>query len=483
MNNKCSECFHPFNSQNELEEHERIHSEEIPFKCGKCDKRFAMASDLKTHERTHAGKEEKNATTENKILLSCVECDENFEKFNDLRNHKKKHESKNHENKLKCSSCSKEVKKKKHVKAQNSEKPFNCADCENKYTRNLKIASLNIRGNLSSEKDLLLKHLIHDGDYDVFNICETEIKDFDESRPYSVEGYRTFFPIQRPGTTTKHLLCLVKENLEAVQRTDLMSELLSTVWIELKGPSQKVLVCGIYIEFNDLSGKGQMSEKEQIERWEIFRKQVDKASKEGLILAIGDQNIDVERLEEPSYYLYNLGKEYQNLIAENGLETIHYGITRRLNQDTKSAIDHAFCNKPISVQNWSKKLIDPTISDHDLIDVELDVSVPKKLQNGYTTFRDYRKVRANPDFFITQLNKIDWNVMKNMDKIDDMEAFFTEEVTKCLDVCAEWKTKKLRSKKYRLPEAHIELQSPASEFHLLSHLAHGTFLPSGPLIS
>ena len=63
---------------------------------------------------------------------------------------------------------------------------------------------------------------------------------------------------------TKRLLCFVNERIEVVLRTDLMSNLMSTIWLELKGSNKKgsnkkVLICAIYREFNDLTGEGQMS--------------------------------------------------------------------------------------------------------------------------------------------------------------------------------------------------------------------------------
>ena len=60
-----------------------------------------------------------------------------------------------------------------------------------------------------------------------------------------------------------------------------MSNLVSTVWLEIKGSNKKVLICAIYREFNDLTGEGQMSIDKQIERWKIFHSQVEQAKKEG----------------------------------------------------------------------------------------------------------------------------------------------------------------------------------------------------------
>ena len=82
-----------------------------------------------------------------------------------------------------------------------------------------------------------------------------------------------------------------------------MSDQLSNVWLEIDGKNQKILVCTMYREFNSLTGKGQMTQKEQIDRIKILQIQVEKASKEGLILLIEDLNIDLVKWEKPQYYL------------------------------------------------------------------------------------------------------------------------------------------------------------------------------------
>ena len=80
-----------------------------------------------------------------------------------------------------------------------------------------------------------------------------------------------------------------------------MSSLLSNVWIQAKSKNQKILICLIYREFNDLTGKGQMSVDLQLERLKIFSLQIEQASKEGLVLIMGDMNIDVTKYGDPSY--------------------------------------------------------------------------------------------------------------------------------------------------------------------------------------
>jgi len=171
----------------------------------------------------------------------------------------------------------------------------------------LRISSLNIRRGLYSKEENLF-HLIQEQSCDICSFSEVDIVDFDEKKPFSMEGFKTFFPLKRTGTNTKRLICLVKIGIEAKQRDDLMSEHLSNVWIEIEGINQKVLICAIYREFNDLTSSGQMNPEQQVEKLEILHTQIEKASKEGLILIIGDMNIDLEKWEDLNYYQKNKQK-------------------------------------------------------------------------------------------------------------------------------------------------------------------------------
>ena len=85
----------------------------------------------------------------------------------------------------------------------------------------LRISSLNIRRGLyKKEEELFL--IMQDQNCDICSFSEVDIEDFDEKKPFSFEGYKTFFPLKRTGTNTKRLICLVKVDIEAKQRDDLM---------------------------------------------------------------------------------------------------------------------------------------------------------------------------------------------------------------------------------------------------------------------
>ena len=152
-----------------------------------------------------------------------------------------------------------------------------------------------------------------------------------------------------------------------------------------------------------------MTIEQQLESLKLLFSQIERAEKEGLILTIGDMNIDLNKMEEPTYYLKKLAMEYQLMIGECGLEILDFGYTwSRTYQNgniLKSGVDHALTNKPESINNHCMKLID--YSDHNMICVDLNVRIPKSKEN-YITARDFRKLRSNPQFILNKLANIKW---------------------------------------------------------------------------
>ena len=108
----------------------------------------------------------------------------------------------------------------------------------------MKISSLNIGRGLFKKEELLMNTLSEQS-CDICSICEVDIEDFDETKPFTIKGYRTYFPLKRVGSNRNRLLCFVKTSIEVNQRNDLMSNMLSNVWLEIKGKNRKILVCVI----------------------------------------------------------------------------------------------------------------------------------------------------------------------------------------------------------------------------------------------
>ena len=189
------------------------------------------------------------------------------------------------------------------VKCNQSSHKFKCIICDD-HVKNvhekgcLLVTSLNICRGLFNKEELL-SNTINELNCGICNVCEVDIEDFDEQKPFTIIGYNTYFPIQRLGTSKTCLLCFVKDSIEVKMREDLMPSMVANVWLEIQGKNQKMLICLMYQESNDLTSK--LSIENQIERLKIFSLQIEEATKEGMVLAIGDMNIDLEKLEDSKY--------------------------------------------------------------------------------------------------------------------------------------------------------------------------------------
>ena len=114
------------------------------------------------------------------------------------------------------------------------------------------------------------------------------------------------------------MLCLVNEEVDVIERKDLMSSDISTVWLEHKPEGgHKSLVCLAYREFNPCTGdteKDKTNVNEQIIRLEELKNQIEKASQEcEHIYIMGDMNICVNKWNEKDYYLKKVAEEYQTI--------------------------------------------------------------------------------------------------------------------------------------------------------------------------
>ena len=332
---------------------------------------------------------------------------------------------------------------------------------ESDSAKSIRVASLNInRGLIKKENEL--KYTIQENNIDIIGVSEVDLMDFDEKKPFKIEGFNTFFPLKRPGSNKKRLLCFVKDNLDITQRSDLMSNTISSVWLELKTKSQKILICTIYREWDNLDGNGPLDTGQHTENLITLQSQIEIAIKEGLVIVIGDMNIDLKKWE--SQKINKTAEDYQLLIGECGLEILDFGFTwSRIIESVlkQSAIDHALINKPEAVKDYFKVKFHK--SDHDLICVEVKINV-QKIHRKSTTTRDYRKVRNNPQFLLRRLNEINWNALDNM-TLNDMVIFYTKEINVCLDECAPWKTKRIKKKKYVLSKEILELMRIRNKLH------------------
>ena len=96
---------------------------------------------------------------------------------------------------------------KNHEKIHKAEEPFSC-QARDKTKKHLRIGNLNICKGLNNKEAQLL-NMIEEEEIDIIGVSETDLKDFDESLPYTLRGFKTFWPLKRSETNMGRKFCCV----------------------------------------------------------------------------------------------------------------------------------------------------------------------------------------------------------------------------------------------------------------------------------
>ena len=312
---KCQKCNKCFTFSWDLKSHEKTHK---PYSCRTCHKKFELESQLKNHESIHSSRQK---------TFSCTKGDETFAHRSKLKKHERNHRDKviPGENLFSCSSCEEKfVQKnslKKHEKIHNNPPATSNEKCK-KSQKILRVGHLNICKGVNSKEALLL-NTIEDEEIDIIGVSETDLYDFNEQKPWTLKGFKTYWPLKRTEKNVKRMLCFVKEDIEVSERQDLMSPNISSIWLEYKtADGNKILICLTYREFNPCTGDKEIdvtSKYEQLVRLEELSQQVEKATKEcSRVYILGDLNIDLKKWNDKDYYLKKIAEEYQTMMGING---------------------------------------------------------------------------------------------------------------------------------------------------------------------
>ena len=158
------------------------------------------------------------------------------------------------------------------------------------------------------KKEELLINTIHEQGCDIFGVSEVDIENFYEENP-------SLFKVTN---LSSHFTDLEKRRKDCYA----LSKIILKWYKEVTWCQICYQMYGLKLRQQDKTNVSfiensmiwqvnvKWPERSSFKGGKIFHSQVDTASKEGLILGIGDMNIDIEKLKESAYYLKKLAEEH-----------------------------------------------------------------------------------------------------------------------------------------------------------------------------
>ncbi len=157
-------------------------------------------------------------------------------------------------------------------------------------------------------RELQVQLLLDDLDPTMVALSETEIPEEDT---IVFKNYKVFYPLAVEGKGFR-LLLLVKEDYVAMYNPTMISSSTSELWLRLETPGGPTAVGSIYRQWTGA--------KEEEDLTAIGDRLRAVSAEYDRILAIGDMNLDVARVGDPSYYRRRLLRLHMECVAECGLD-------------------------------------------------------------------------------------------------------------------------------------------------------------------
>ena len=128
-----------------------------------------------------------------------------------------------------CKQCKKTFKSvrklRRHQQTTGTSKPFKCTKCDKTFNNKgekdqhneklhdtvIRVASINICSGLLKKEETILATM-QQFNFGIVFLHEVEARDFDEKRPFTLQGYKTYFP--KKGKDIKRTLCFVRNDIE-----------------------------------------------------------------------------------------------------------------------------------------------------------------------------------------------------------------------------------------------------------------------------
>ena len=310
----------------------------------------------------------------------------------------------------------------------------------------LTLATLNVNcaKNRRSPFKLLeeLKLFLIENNCDILSLTETDFENTQSAEDFNIPGYKTF--LQKTEKKVRTVI-LTKSELEVI---DVSKDLaIPTVSVELRRTAQKNLVISsIYRQWSTETPKEDLCSLEDI---------LSSASSGKTHVMMGDFNIDANRLVDPSYQHYNIGKTFQDFCNKCGFHIKTGGPTYHYSSGA-SALDFFLINEDVK---GNVKCVSFPSSDHEATIMHISNSkIPRKSKIHEITVRG--RIRNEAKFKNDiQRAMLDCIATFEGENANEQAMMITKSFRNILDLHAPMRTKTIRGygPKHTLSESTLTL--------------------------
>ena len=312
--------------------------------------------------------------------------------------------------------------------------------------KGLKILHWNKGSSHLQNKMVEIKGIVETHRPHVLGLSEANfLKAHDQSSVQLVD-YNLHLPLTHfnPSLGSNRIVAYTHKSVIAKLRTDLMSDICSSIWLEIGLPRQKkFLVCQLYREWqltNPSLNSSSHSEDDQLVRWLEFISQWELALNSGLEIHVtGDCNLNHLNWTEPDTRLKPLVEALFSRIIPRGVSQMVKVPTRHCSHQSSSGLDHFYTNTPHKISNV--EVIYCGGSDHMLV----------------TATRKSRRVFSSPTYirkrsfryfdsseFVGLIQQVSWLDIYLCNEVDKAVQLLSEKITFILDIMAPLKTIQIR---------------------------------------
>lgn len=286
----------------------------------------------------------------------------------------------------------------------------------------MRFAHINVRSLLNNFDNL--KQHVFENDYNIIGITESWLNSDIDDEVTSLNGY--YFVRQDRETRGGGVGLYIGSNLEFNVLRSECTDVIEHIWIRVRIENKSVIVGNIYRPPGS-------SCQEFLSYFEDLL--IEFYADCDYISCLGDFNINM--LDIDSSYVTH----FNDILGTFGLTQMVNEPTR-VSNTTSTLIDLICCN-PDMVNEVG--VIDPSVSDHFLVYVDLDFS---DIQQPNSIFKYRVLSRINLNQFQTDLENAPWHLLYQIEDIDHKVLFLTETIMNIFDKHAPLKVSKDRRKPY-----------------------------------